>query len=79
MNSLALNPIEKPKYGSSRRIKRGLYKSYVGQLNNVDISGAINILRKAVGYSVLELITDRGLVNRSNRLRLVFESTKLNY
>jgi hypothetical protein len=48
MDSLSLDPIKEPEYGRSRRIKRGLYKSYVGQLINVDINGAINILRKVV-------------------------------
>jgi transposase len=41
-----MDPIEKPEWGRSRKIKRGLYKSYVGQLINADINGAINILRK---------------------------------
>ena len=33
---------------------------------------------KIVDDSILELINDRGLVNRPNRLRLAFESTELN-
>ena len=75
---LHYNSIKKPEYSRSRRIKIGLYKNYVGQLINADINGTINILWKVVGDSVLELITDRGLVNRPNRLRLAFEPTKLN-
>jgi hypothetical protein len=30
VNSLALDPIEKPEYGGSQKIKRGLYKNYAG-------------------------------------------------
>jgi len=54
-NFLALDPI--PVYGktdandvafSGKRIKRGLYKTSVGQLINADINGAYNILRKAI-------------------------------
>ncbi len=54
-NFLALDPI--PVYGktdandvafSGKRIKRGLYKTSVGQLINADINGSYNILRKAI-------------------------------
>lgn len=39
VDSLALyDPIEKSGYSISRKIKRGLYKSYVGQLINADIN-----------------------------------------
>lgn len=68
--SCTIDPIEKPECGRSRKIKRGLYKSYVGQLINADINGTINILQKIVDDSILGLINDRGLVNRPNRLRL---------
>ena len=73
---LHIDPIEKPEYSRSRRIKRWTVKIYVGQLINADINGAINILRKVVDDSILELRTYRGIVNRSNRLRLAFESTE---
>ncbi|MEG3976790.1 transposase [Microcoleus sp. herbarium8] len=52
---LSLDPI--PVYGetdaenvvfSGKRIKRGLYKTSVGQLINADVNGAFNILRKAI-------------------------------
>jgi putative transposase len=52
---LNLDPI--PVYGSigapdvtfsGKRIKRGLYKTSVGQLINSDVNGAYNILRKAI-------------------------------
>ncbi|WP_293360638.1 transposase, partial [Microcoleus sp. CAWBG24] len=52
---LNLDPI--PVYGhtdasnvifSGRRIKRGLYRTSVGQLINSDVNGSYNILRKAI-------------------------------
>ncbi|MCC3440200.1 MULTISPECIES: transposase [unclassified Microcoleus] len=54
-NFLNLDPI--PVYGhtgaldvvfSGRRIKRGLYRTSVGQLINSDVNGSYNILRKAI-------------------------------
>jgi IS605 OrfB family transposase len=78
VDALALDPVEKPEYGRSRRVKRGLYKSFTGQLINADINGAINILRKVVGDSPIQEIIDRGLVNRPRRLRLAFETPKSN-
>jgi len=54
-NFLNLDPI--PVYGhtgaddmvfSGKRIKRGFYKTSVGQLINSDVNGAYNILRKAI-------------------------------
>ena len=52
-NFLCLDPI--PVYGKTdkepvftgKRIKRGLYKTSVGQLINSDVNGSYNILRKA--------------------------------
>ncbi len=44
MNSFALDQIKKPEHGRSRRIMRGLCKSYVGQLINADINEANYIL-----------------------------------
>ena len=51
---LSLDPI--PVYGKTetepvftgRRIKRGLYKTSIGQLINSDVNGSYNILRKAI-------------------------------
>jgi IS605 OrfB family transposase len=77
-DALALDEIKKQPYGDSRRIKRGLYKSIKGQLLNADINGAINILRKVAGDSVIEQIISRGLVNRPRRLKFAFEPSKLN-
>ena len=61
-NFLGLDPI--PVYGktdkdvvfSGKRIKRGLYRTSVGQLINSDVNGACNILRKAIpnAFSTLD-------------------------
>ena len=53
-NFVGLDPI--PVYGETekepmftgKRIKRGLYKTSVGQLINSDVNGAYNILSKAI-------------------------------
>ena len=53
-NFLGLDPI--PVYGKTdkdpvftgKRIKRGLYKTSIGQLINSDVNGSYNILRKAI-------------------------------
>ena len=55
---------------SGRRVKRGMYKSRVGLLLNADINGALNILRKEIGDSFLESVTDEGLVFRPKRVTL---------
>jgi transposase len=41
---------------TGKRIKRGLYKTSVGQLINSDVNGAYNILRKAIpnAFSTLD-------------------------
>ena len=60
---MGLDPI--PVYGktgtndvafSGKRIKRGLYKTSVGQLINSDVNTAYNILRKAIpnAFSTLD-------------------------
>lgn len=72
-DALALDEIIKQPYGDSRRIKRGLYKSITGQLINADINGALNILRKVAGDSVLKQIISSGLVNRPVKLRIAYE------
>ena len=45
---------------SSKRIKRGLYKSGRGRLINADVNGSYNIMRKEVGDVALP--ADRGFV-----------------
>lgn len=72
-DSLAMDEIKDQPYGKSRRIERGLYKSITGTLLNADVNGAINILRKVAGDSVVKQIAGRGLVNRPRRIRLSWE------
>ncbi|WP_292485617.1 transposase [Methanohalobium sp.] len=72
-DALALEPIRKHEKYMGRRIKRGLFKSSTGQLINADVNGALNILRKVVGDSCINRITDRGIVSRPERIRAAFE------
>ncbi len=73
VDALNLDPIRKPPYGKTRRIKRGLYRSALGTLINVDVNGALNHLRKVAGDSVVPRIIGRGRVNRPVRIRTTFE------
>ncbi|WP_332450039.1 transposase [Methanoculleus sp.] len=75
VDALALDPIRKPPYGRSRRVKRGLYRSAPGTLINADVNGALNHLRKVAGDSVVPRIIGRGRVNRPVRIRTTFESS----
>lgn len=72
-DALAGDEIRDQEYGKSRRVKRGLYQSSAGTLLNADVNGAINIMRKVAGDSVLEQILGRGRVNRPVRIRLAYE------
>ena len=49
---------------SGKRIKRGLFKTFKGQLINADINGSLNIMRKYLNEVCDEIIspTNRGLV-----------------
>ncbi len=73
VDALACDPIQKPSYGRTRRIKRGLYQSAVGTLINADVNGALNHLRKVAGDSVIIQIIGSGRVNRPVRVRLGYE------
>jgi hypothetical protein len=80
-NFLGLDSI--PVYGntdkdavfSGRRIKRGLYKTEVGQLINSDVNGSYNILRKAIpnafsngiGSCVVQLKKGQSAQSKSER------------
>lgn len=75
VDALASDPIRKPSYGRSRRIKRGLYRSAVGTLLNADVNGALNHLRNVSGDSVLPRIISSGRVNRPVRIRIAFEAS----
>jgi putative transposase len=73
-DALALDEIKDQPYGTSRRIKRGLYKSVTGHLINADVNGAINQIRKVAGNAPAGEIASSGLFNRPVRIRLAFES-----
>ncbi|MDD3932558.1 MAG: transposase [Methanoculleus sp.] len=73
VDALNLDPIRKPPYGKTRRIRRGLYRSALGTLINADVNGALNHLRKVAGDSVVPRIIGRGRVNRPVRIRTTFE------
>jgi len=73
VDALNLDPIAKPPYGRTRRIRRGLYRSALGTLINADVNGALNHLRKVAGDSVVPRIIGRGRVNRPVRIRTTFE------
>lgn len=70
-DSLALEPIKKHDVYLGRRVKRGLFKSSVGNLINADINGAINIGRKVIGDSFVKEIVNRGLVFRPKIINIV--------
>ncbi|MCP1715266.1 IS605 OrfB family transposase [Methanocalculus alkaliphilus] len=80
VDALARDPIEKPWYGRTRRITRGLYQSSSGTVINADVNGALNHLRKVAGDSVITPIISSGRVNRPVRIRLNYEqpSCRLN-
>lgn len=73
VDAFTCDPIAKPPYGKSRRIKRGLYQSAMGTLVNADVNGALNHLRNVAGDSVVQQIISSGRVNRPVRIRLGYE------
>jgi len=73
VDALALDPIKKPPYGRTRRLKRGLYRSAEGTLINADVNGALNHMRNVAGDSVIPRIVSSGRVNRPVRIRTAFE------
>ena len=81
VDALVCDPISKPAYGTTRRIKRGLYQSACGTLVNADVNGALNHMRNVAGDSVMKQIIGSGRVNRPVRIRLHYEqpSCELNW
>lgn len=61
-DGLALEPIKKHENYLGRRKRRGLFQSSIGKLINADINGALNILRKVTGDSVVKQIISSGFV-----------------
>jgi IS605 OrfB family transposase len=78
-DALALDTIGK-QVRDDRRVKRGLYQSSTGTLINADVNGAMNIMRKVAGDSIINEIVSRGVPNTPRRIRLAYEQTpsKLN-
>jgi len=73
-DSLALEEIKKHKKYLGKRVKRGLFKSSIGQIINADINGALNILRKILDKSKYESLIKRimfnGIVYRPLKIRI---------
>ncbi len=59
-DSLSLEPIKKHETYLGKRIKRGLFQSATSKVINADVNGSLNILRKVIGDSFVEKITNRG-------------------
>lgn len=51
-----------------KRVKRGLFQSSTGKLINSDTNAAIGIMRKVIGDSFIEKITNRCRVFRPYKL-----------
>lgn len=68
-DALVLDPIQKPE--SNNRKKRGLFQSKCGRLINADVNGALNILRKVSGDSLVTEIIGSGRVYRPVSCQMV--------
>ena len=79
VDALALETIEDHDKYLGKRVKRGLYQSSTGTLINADVNGAINILRKVSGDSVVRQILSRGGVNPPVRIRLAHLSRQTSH
>lgn len=51
-----------------KRVRRGLFQSSIGKFINADVNGAIGIIRKVFGDSLVSEIADRGLLYRPVRI-----------
>jgi len=59
-DALALESVEKHEKYKGRRVKRGLFKSFIGRFINSDVNGALNILRKVIGNGFLLNLLNSG-------------------
>ncbi len=73
-SSLDLGAIKKSKKFVGKRIKRGLFQGS-NYLLNVDVNGALNILRKVVGDGFIQNLSDRGCWVQPVRIRDVFQTS----
>ncbi|WP_251950481.1 RNA-guided endonuclease InsQ/TnpB family protein [Thermococcus argininiproducens] len=78
VDALALEPLEKKEKYWGKRVKRGLFQSSTGVLINADVNGALNILRKVAGDSLVGGIVGSGRVNRPVRVRLPATGRRMN-
>ena len=77
-DALALESLVKKEEYWGKRVKRGLYQSSTGVLINADVNGALNILRKVAGDSLVGGIAGSGRVNRPVRVRLPATGCRMN-
>ena len=71
-DSLSLENIGKQDNYSGKRIKRGLFQSSVNKLLNADINGSLNIMRKVVDDSYVNMIINSGLLFNPIKIRNLF-------
>ena len=71
VDHLAFEPLEKRNVYSGKRIKRGLFQSYVNKLINADVNGAIGIGRKVFGDSYVSGIINSGLAFNPVRVNIL--------
>ena len=72
-NALAFEKIQKHDVYLGKRVKRGLFQSFVGKLINADVNGALNILRKVISDSFVRKIIDSGSLFLPVKIRTVPE------
>lgn len=71
-DALALEPICQHESYLGKRVHRGLFQSSTGRTLNADVNGALNILRKVVGDSCINSITDRGWLFQPRKLNNLY-------
>lgn len=60
-DSLALEDLKHKENYFGKRVKRGIFRSKLGDILNADVNGSLNVLRKVIGNDFISLF-DRGLV-----------------
>ena len=76
-DALAMEPVRHHDEYLGRRVKRGLFQSSIGKMLNADVNGALNIMRKVVGDSLVKVIVDSGLLFNPIKIRHVFDANSL--
>jgi len=70
-DSLAKEKICYHEMYKGKRIKRGMFQSSIGKLINADVNGAINIMRKVIGDSCVNKITNRGYPFNPYKVKII--------